>query len=181
MPKSLKFFTILICVLAVFAYTMSPIFREVYKDWRESNDRKWTQKWNRDEQIRQGERTKRYATAKSLSTSISGSNGTMSVTIDYKAVGFNQVAFRLSRQPVDDSQFTNFTKDRIRGDTLFYLNLRDADGFRLDEIGFTHPTRVLSKEGVCVGMGFEETHQVDFSVIDRIHAVDISSRASWNH
>ena len=181
MPKSLKIITVLICALAVFAYTMSPTLREVYKDWKESNDRKWTQKWYLEEKARQDEMTKRYATAKSLSTSMSGSKGLISVTIDYKAVGFNQVAFRLSIEPVDDSQFTNFTKDRIRGDTLLYLNLRDADGFRLDEIGFTYPTRVLNKEGICVGMEFEETHQVDFSVIDRIHAVDISSKASWDH
>jgi hypothetical protein len=180
MPKGLKIFSILIIVLAVFAYSLSPILRDVYKNWDDSNQREWREKWLREEQARQEAATKRYAEPKSLSASMPGSKGRIDVTISYKAVGFNQVAFRLNIEPVDDAQFTNFTKDRSRGDTLLYLNLRDADGFRVDEIGFTYPIRLQNKDGVCVAMGFEETHQVEFSVLDKVHAVDISSRASYD-
>jgi hypothetical protein len=180
MPKSLKIFSILIIVLAVFAYSMSPILRDVYKNWGDSNQREWREKWNREEQVRQDAATKRYAEPKSLTASMPGSKGPIDVSINYKAVDFNQVAFRLYIEPVDDAQFTNFIKDRIRGDTLLYLNLRDADGFRVDELGFTYPTRILNKEGVCIAMLFEETHQVEFSALDKVHAVDISSKASYD-
>ncbi len=181
MSRSIKVLAVMIIALAIIAYAISPMLREFYNDWKESNDRKWTQKWYEEEDLRKTEATKRYATAKSLRASMSGSKGIISVTIDYKAVEFNQVAFRLTIEPVDDEQFKNFTKDRIRGETLLYLNLRDVDGFRLDEIGFTYPTRILNKEGVCVGMRFEETHQVEFAVLDKVHSVDISSRASYDH
>ena len=180
MPKGLKIFSILIIVLAVFAYSLSPILRDVYKNWDDSNQREWREKWLREEQARQDAATKRYAEPKSLSASMPGSKDRIDVKINYKAVAFNQVAFRLYIEPVDDSQFTNFIKDRIRGDTLLYLNLRDADGFRVEEIGFTYPTRVLNKEGGCIAMSFEETQQVELSVLDKVHAVDISSRASYD-
>lgn len=179
MSRFFTFFTPLALLLAIAVFSATPVLRDLYTDWQESNDRKWRAEWEKGKKHREDKATEAYSKTRTFSNTQYGDGGQIDIRIQYKAVDFEEVAFIVSLSPIDDEMFEKFVEGRIRGETVIYLNLRDSDGFRLEEIGFSNPRRQRAKDADPNAMVFETTRQLEFSILDRVQSFDVSSRASY--